>query len=920
MNTEYQNLFEAMPHPYLVLRPSPTFEIAYVNDRYLAATRTRRAEVVGRGLFEIFPDNPADPSATGASDLRASLAKVLRDCAPDVMGVQKYDIPDGEGGFEIRYWSPVNTPVPGDDGTIAYIIHHVEDVTEFVRDRERVKQESGRQIKSIEARRDRAEAEVLRRADEIKTANRNLKAANNVLERKEKELSALYERLRELDVAKSAFFANASHELRTPLALILGPIEHLLEEDSAASPRRERLETAYRNALRLQRQVNAVLEFSRIEADGTRPDLKAIDLPTLTIDLVSNFRSACEAAKLSLDVKCGPLPGLALVDAAMWETIVLNLLSNAFKFTLKGGISVTLRAIGDGVELTVRDSGIGIPPDQLPHVFEKFHRGSSRHGRTAEGSGIGLALVSELARMHGGSAHVESIVGVGSAFVVVLPEVHFEAEAPPQNPPKSNSARALAAEASRWVAAPAAEDDDGARPLVVIADDNSDMRDFLGRLLRSAGYRVAAAGDGETALQMCRARRPALLLCDVMMPGLNGLELTRRLRLAEDGAALPIVLFSARAGEAARIEGFSAGADEYLEKPFATKELVARIDAATRLARARTELDDKARRIATLSRLAGIVETAMDAVISIDSQQKIVLFNGAAEKMFGCVAGYAMGRQITDFIPQRFRAAHDQHVRKFGSTGVSGRTMGRLGELAALRADGVEFPIEASISQMEVEGEKLFTVILRDISERVAAAETQRLLIGELDHRVKNTLAMVQSLAAHSLKSHGDGAQEFVASFGGRLQSLASTHDLLTSASWRGVELSRLIRNQLALFSKGADHRIALGGPDLFLRPNFFSHLGLVLHELGANAYKHGALSSAAGRIEISWATETKGIRRLLRIRWIESGGPAVETPVRKGFGVRLIETSLATLGGKVKLEFGVAGLRGDIVIPIGAT
>ncbi len=202
------------------------------------------------------------------------------------------------------------------------------------------------------------------------------------------------------------------------------------------------------------------------------------------------------------------------------------------------------------------------------------------------------------------------------------------------------------------------------------------MRLYLDGLLQDWSFDTVPVADAEAALAACLAEPPALLLSDVSSPGIDGLDLTRRLRAEERTAALPIMILSHRAGEDARIQGYEAGADEYMEKPFAARELIARIENVVALAGARANIAGKLRRVAVLVRLASVVETAMDAVISIDKSQRITLFNAAAEKMFGCDALSAMGRPLDDFIPQRFRAAHARHVEGFGKTGVSGRTMG----------------------------------------------------------------------------------------------------------------------------------------------------------------------------------------------------------------------------------------------------
>ncbi len=768
---------------------------------------------------------------------------------------------------------------------------------------------------------DELELHVAERTAELRGANRQLRVAN--------------EKLAQFDQAKTAFFSNISHEFRTPLALMLGPLDDTLgDSDEALSERnRGRLAMARRNGLRLQKLVNALLDFARLEAGRAEASFAPTDLARATTEIASHFDSACGSAGLRLVVDCSSLGQAVFVDRDMWEKIVLNLMSNAFKFTLAGEIVVRLRATDDHAELTVSDTGPGIPQTELPRLFERFHRIAGAQGRSFEGSGIGLALTQELTKLHGGTIWAESAPGFGSTFHVRIPlgNTHLppdQVRAAPETYDSSARAEAFVGEALLWLpddgerisrhaaASIAGHGGRGERPLVILADDNADMRSYLAGLLEKAGYCVEPFANGASAYAACVATPPTLVLSDLMMPGVDGLELTRRLRADERTAATPVILLSARAGEAARIEGYAAGADEYLEKPFGARELVVRIDAAVRLARARTELSDKERRIAVLSRLASVTETAMDAVISIDASQRIVLFNSAAERMFGCQGDAAIGRPVSDFIPQRFRAAHEGHVSAFAETGVSTRAMGRLGDLTALRHDGAEFPIEASISQAHVEGDQLFTVILRDISDRKLAAETQRLLIGELDHRVKNTLAQVQAMASQTLKTQPDPAA-FVASFSGRIRSLAGAHTLLTRSGWKGADLRELIMEQLALPSTDADQRVCLRGPTVFLEPRCAVQLGLVLHELGTNARKHGALSCNHGALNVGWTTEARATERSIRIAWRESGGPAVHAPEREGFGVRLISSSLVSLRGQVKLDFRTEGVRCEIELPI---
>ncbi len=410
------------------------------------------------------------------------------------------------------------------------------------------------------------------------------------------------EALAEIDRAKTAFFNNVSHEFRTPLTLLLGPLEDELAERTAALPpaRRERLQTAHRNSLRLLKLVNALLDFARLEAGRVQAVYEPTDLAALTAELAGNFRSACERAGLLLRVECPPLPQPVYVDRGQWEKIVLNLLSNAFKFTFEGGIAVSLTPCGEDVELAVRDTGTGIPPAELPRIFERFHRVEGAQGRTHEGTGIGLALVRELATQHGGSSRAVSAPGKGSTFSVSIPfgKAHLAAA-------RIGAAGALAAtalgaspfveEALRWLPAAATPPrtepaEAGRRPRIVWADDNADMRDYVLRLL-SDRYDVEAVADGAAALAAVRRVPPALVLCDVMMPRLDGVGLLRELRADGRLRTIPIILLSARAGEESRIEGLEAGADDYLVKPFSARELLARVGAHVELAALRSEAE-----------------------------------------------------------------------------------------------------------------------------------------------------------------------------------------------------------------------------------------------------------------------------------------------------------------------------------------
>ena len=417
------------------------------------------------------------------------------------------------------------------------------------------------------------------------------------------------EALAELDRAKTTFFSNISHEFRTPLTLLLGPTEDAIRGAGSEEPalRGEELRVVHRNALRLLRLVNTLLDFSRIEAGRIHATFEPTDLAAFTAELASSFRSAVERAGLELIVEATSGPEPVYVDHDMWEKIVLNLLSNAFKHTFRGRITVTLAAQGDHMVLEVADSGVGIPPEQLPHIFERFYRVPNMQSRTHEGTGIGLALVQELVKRHGGEMHVESTVDVGTTFTVSVPM--GSAHLPPEHvsslseAPRDHAARsgavAFVEEALRWLPSAETRDEESAStgddavigriPFpgahIVVADDNADMREYVARLLRNQGWTVKAVANGRAALAAVRETLPDVVLTDVMMPELGGFELLDALRKDARTRAIPVVMLSARSGEEARIEGMRAGADDYLVKPFAARELVARLEAQLRRGR-----------------------------------------------------------------------------------------------------------------------------------------------------------------------------------------------------------------------------------------------------------------------------------------------------------------------------------------------
>ncbi|HEY6561101.1 MAG TPA: ATP-binding protein [Polyangiaceae bacterium] len=422
------------------------------------------------------------------------------------------------------------------------------------------------------------------------------------------------ETLADIDRAKTVFFSNVSHEFRTPLTLMLGPTEDLLSgaHGELGSAQRAQLELLRRNALRLQRLVNALLEFSRLEAGRSQASYEPVDLSALTRELASSFQAAIERAGLEFRVDCPALSEKAFVDVDMWEQIVLNLLSNALKFTFEGSIALSLHEHDDRLELCVADTGVGVRAEDVPRLFERFRRIEGTRSRTHEGSGIGLALVQELVRLHGGTITAHSTFGEGTAFAATIPKGSAHLPKPllgKKEARQSTLASAFVEEALRWLpseepaprepnatgsdvvmdaltTAAAAASTELSSARVLVADDNADMRDYLRRVLEPR-FVVETVGDGQAALAAVKIRRPDVVLTDVMMPLMDGIRLLKTLRDDPATRDLPVIMLSARADEESRLEGLKAGVDDYLVKPFSARELAARVGAHVAAARVR---------------------------------------------------------------------------------------------------------------------------------------------------------------------------------------------------------------------------------------------------------------------------------------------------------------------------------------------
>jgi signal transduction histidine kinase/DNA-binding response OmpR family regulator len=444
-------------------------------------------------------------------------------------------------------------------------------------------------------------------------------SASVVSARQHEEEKKRADALAEIDRAKSLFFSNVSHEFRTPLTLMLSPLEEALSDDAplSAASQRERISTAHSNGLRLLKLVNNLLDFARVEAGSVIAAPQSTDLAALTRDLVSVFQSAFETAGIELIANIEPV-GLLDIDVDTWETTVLNLVSNALKYTLQGSVRVELHRRDGSVELSVADTGVGIVADEQDRVFERFFRSSNEAGRSFEGSGIGLALVSELLKIHGGSIRVDSSPARGSRFTVIMPaRESSEGKDGDVSRRSATRPRAFAADAQRWVDGPPREPvpngDDAGLATVLVVDDNSDMRRYL-RSLLDAEWRVRLASTGREALELAHRDRPDLIVSDVMMPDIDGLGLVDRLRANVALRDTPVLLLSGRAGPEATVDGLERGADDYLAKPFSASELRARVRALLATRRRASQTTDDAlagrRQAEELARLSAALQSA----------------------------------------------------------------------------------------------------------------------------------------------------------------------------------------------------------------------------------------------------------------------------------------------------------------------
>jgi signal transduction histidine kinase/CheY-like chemotaxis protein len=537
LDPDFQALFESGPGLNLVLDPDLT--IVAASDAYLSATMTKRSEIVGRPLFDVFPDNPDDHAATGVDNLRSSLERVRRDLVADTVAVQKYDIrrPESEGGgYEVRYWSPRNTPVLDRDGKLVYIYNRVEDVTEFMK----LKEHGVMQQRFTDGLRERTtqmEFELYERSQELQKLNRELRDASK---------------------AKSIFLSNMSHELRTPLSAILGFSELLLDDDPERFKEEQRhgfLEHIHAGGEHLLGLINDILDLSKVEAGQMKLHLETVSVRETIEAVVSSVAPLAAKKRLTMTTDTNTAPDV-VADGGRLKQMVLNLVANAIKFTSEEGtITVAAHRLGRMVEISVTDTGIGISDSDRGKIFHEFQQLDSAVGRQVQGTGLGLALTRRFAELHGGSVRVTSKVGKGSVFTISLPRA---GPVPEKGP----------------VADPAHGTVPDNRPLILVVEDDPAVAELVTHIVERGGFRTEIARTGTEAVVKARELQPVAITLDIGLPEIDGWGVLQLLKQDQMTSSIPVAVISVHDDPEL---GAALGALDYFVKPIRANDLLLRL-------------------------------------------------------------------------------------------------------------------------------------------------------------------------------------------------------------------------------------------------------------------------------------------------------------------------------------------------------
>lgn len=555
---DYRAIVEGLPGLFLILNPE--LIIIGVSDAYARATMTRRETMLGKHLFEVFPDNPDDPAADGVHNLRASLQRVLKSATPDTMAVQKYDVrkPEDEGGaFEERYWTPTNAPVLDANGNIRYIIHKAEDVTEFIR----LKQKGREQRlcnETLSEQTARMEAEIFERSREVAAASALLKTTNQALEQAKAAAEAA-------NLAKSAFLATMSHEIRTPMNGVLGMV-NLLRRSALNEKQRHYLDNIQSSGEHLLAIIDDILDFSKIEAGKIQLASDDFSLGELVHDAWSLMGERLHAKGLESKTDCNRLGLILRGDKTRIKQALVNYLGNAVKFTDTGSITLACRIENETetdclLRFEVRDTGIGMTEEQQARIFNAFEQADGSTSRKYKGTGLGLTITQRIVQLMGGETGVTSSPGAGSTFWLTC---------------RLGKGRAKPSALVTETAEAILRREYRGRKVLVVEDEPLN-REVIGDMLEELGLVVDAAINGNEALIKVRQAHYDIVLMDMQMPELDGLDATRKLRAMPDGQDLAIIALTANAFDDDRERCLAAGMNDFIAKPFKPEKVFGKL-------------------------------------------------------------------------------------------------------------------------------------------------------------------------------------------------------------------------------------------------------------------------------------------------------------------------------------------------------
>lgn len=1017
---DYKTLFQHVPNAYLILTPNLT--IVEVSDAYLKATMTKRRQIMGRKLFEVFPDNPEDQDASGTRHLSASLNRVIQDGVTDKMAVQKYDIrkPLEEGGeFEERYWSPLNSPVFDAQGKLRYIIHSVEDVTELVKLHQIVDEQ--RQIPAelrtseadlaavmvdemyqfvalldkdgrlLEVNRTTLQGTGLRRSEvrgeylwevpmwkvtpenfiKIREASlracrgefvqeelllfaaaagkeavtvdfsikpirdqkgkmlfllaegRNIterKLAEAEIERKSAELQSANDKLLEADRLKTEFFANVSHELRTPLALIIGPVQKLLADKELSAEKRKDLSLVERNARFLLKHVNDLLDMSRLEAGAMKLNYAETDVAWLARFVASFFENLAADKQMRFNVEIAEkIP--AEVDVEKTERVLLNLLSNAFKFTPVGGaISLAVTQNKNDLTIVVQDNGPGIPESMSTAVFERFRQVEGSSSRRFGGTGLGLSIVKEFVELQNGTVALENVPGQGLRVAASIPlKAPPGVQVQPFAVPSEEKASTYVEELNNGRSShPTKEIDEKLTnaPLILIVEDNQDVRTFLSDIL-SVDYRTVTAQNGEEGLQKALTYAPSLIVADVMMPQMSGEEMVRALRRKKGFSDTPVLMLTARVDEELRLRMLERGVQDFLTKPFSPREMLARV---SRLIEERKNAAETLK--ISEDRYRSLIEATTSVVWTTNVKGQIDVPQEAWENYTGQTETEAKDLGwMNAFHPddrEQINQIWDEAIRYGAPFEAEGR-------IWSVQHAMYRYFVGHGIALKNRDGSlREWIVTAYDMHERTTMEQRLRVsvkeketLLQEMHHRVKNNMQVISSMLGLQARSVEEKKmQAILEESQHRIRAMALVHErLYKSHTLSKVDFGEylgMLANEL--FSSSAfndNNQVSL---DLAIEPVDLDiskavPCGLLVNELISNSLKHAFPDGRKGVIRIFLAHSEPSRVKLC----VEDNGvglpPHTNVETTRSLGLQIVRTLARQLGGELKYETG-SGLK----------